>query len=74
MRFLGIGEGADLADIYLRLVADGHEVKIFIGYPLCRDTLAGLIERVDDWQPELDWVRAGGPEGCILFENVGLGY
>jgi phosphoribosylamine--glycine ligase len=74
MRFLGIGEGADLADIYLRLVADGHEVKIFIGYPLCRDTLAGLIERVDDWQPELDWVRAAGPEGCILFENVGLGY
>jgi phosphoribosylamine--glycine ligase len=74
MRFLGIGEGADLADIYLRLVADGHEVKIFIGYPLCRDTLAGLIERVDDWQAELDWVRAAGPEGCVLFENVGLGY
>jgi phosphoribosylamine--glycine ligase len=74
MRFLGIGEGADLADIYLRLVADGHEVKIFIGYPLCRDTLAGLIERVDDWQAELDWMRAAGPEGCILFENVGLGY
>jgi phosphoribosylamine--glycine ligase len=74
MRFLGIGEGADLADIYLRLVADGHEVKIFIGYPLCRDMLAGLIERVDDWQAELDWMRAAGPEGCILFENVGLGY
>ncbi len=74
MRFLGIGEGADLADVYLRLAADGHEVKIFIGYPLCRDTLAGLIERVADWQAELDWVRAAGPEGCILFENVGLGY
>jgi phosphoribosylamine--glycine ligase len=74
MRFLGIGEGADLADVYLRLAADGHDVKIFIGYPLCRDTLAGLIERVADWQAELDWMRAAGPEGCILFENVGLGY
>ena len=54
MRFLGIGECADLADLYLRLVADGHEVKIFIGYPLCRDTLAGLIQRVDDWQARAD--------------------
>ena len=74
MRFLGIGECADLADLYLRLAADGHEVKVFIGYPLCRDTLAGLIERVADWRPELDWIRAVGSDGCILFENVGLGY
>jgi phosphoribosylamine---glycine ligase len=74
MRFLGIGECADLADLYLRLIADRHEVKIFIGYPLCRDTLAGLIQRVDDWQAELDWIRAAGSDGCILFENIGLGY
>ena len=74
MRFLGIGECADLADLYLRLVADGHEVKIFIGYPLCRDTLVGLIQRVADWRTELDWIRAAGPDGCVLFENIGLGY
>jgi phosphoribosylamine---glycine ligase len=74
MRFLGIGECADLADLYLRLAADGHEVKVFIGYPLCKDTLAGLIERVCDWEAELDWIRAVGHDGCILFENIGLGY
>ena len=74
MRFLGIGECADLADLYLRLVAHGHEVKIFIGYPLCRDTLVGLIQRVADWRTELDWIRAAGPDGCVLFENIGLGY
>lgn len=74
MRFLGVGEGADLAALYLRLAEDGNEVKVFIGFPLCKDTLAGLIERVADWQAELDWVRAAGPEGCILFENVGQGY
>ena len=74
MRFLGIGECADLADLYLRLVAHGHEVKIFIGYPLCRGTLVGLIQRVADWRTELDWIRAVGPDGCVLFENIGLGY
>src|SRR5512135_2545795 len=74
MRFLGIGECADLAALYLRLAKEGHEVKVFIGYPLCKDTLAGLIERVTAWEAELDWIRAAGQEGCILFENIGLGY
>jgi phosphoribosylamine---glycine ligase len=74
MRFLGIGECADLAALYLRLAETGHEVRVFIGYPLCKDTLAGLIERVTDWEAELDWIRAAGQQGCILFENIGLGY
>ena len=73
MRFLGIGDTADLAALYLRLVAEGHDVKVYIGHALCQDTLAGLIDRVTDWQAELDWVRAAGTDGCILFENVGAG-
>jgi phosphoribosylamine--glycine ligase len=73
MRFLGIGEAADLAALYLRLAEDGHDVKIFIGHPLCQDTLAGLIDRVTNWESELEWVRAAGEDGCILFENVGAG-
>ena len=50
MRFLGIGDGADLASLYLRLAEDGHEIKIYIGNPLCRGTLAGLVNQVADWQ------------------------
>jgi phosphoribosylamine--glycine ligase len=73
MRFLGIGDAADLASLYLRLAEDGHEVKVHIGNSLCHGTLAGLVARVDDWQSELQWVRAAGREGCILFENVGAG-
>ena len=73
MRFLGVGDTADLAALYLRLVADGHDVKVFIGHSLCQDTLAGLIDRVTDWRAELGWVRAAGTDGCILFENVGAG-
>ena len=47
MRFLGIGDCADLAALYLRLAEEGHEVKVFIGHPMCQDTLCGLIDRVD---------------------------
>src|SRR5665809_150666 len=73
MRFLGIGDAADLASLYLRLAEDGHEIKIYIGNPLCRGTLAGLVNQVADWQAELQWVRDAGRDGCILFENVGAG-
>lgn len=73
MRFLGIGDNADLSSLYVRLVAEGHEVKVHIGDPLCRGTLTGLVDKVDAWEPELDWVRAAGNDGCILFENVGAG-
>ncbi len=70
MRFLGIGDSCDLSALYLRLVAEGHEVKIYIAEPLCRGTLAGLVTQTTDWRAELDWIRAAGDRGIILFENT----
>jgi phosphoribosylamine--glycine ligase len=70
MRFLGIGDSCDLSALYLRLIAEGHEVKVYIAEPLCRGTLAGLVTQTADWRSELDWIRAAGDEGMILFENT----
>jgi phosphoribosylamine---glycine ligase len=70
MRFLGIGDYCDLAALYMRLLKEGHEVKVFIGNPLCHGTLAGLVERTTDWRSELDWIRGSDDLGIILFENV----
>jgi phosphoribosylamine---glycine ligase len=70
MRFLGIGDYCDLSSLYLRLLGEGHQVKVYISKPLCRDTLAGLVEHTDDWRAELSWVREAGTEGIILFENA----
>src|SRR5436309_15876951 len=70
MRFLGIGDYCDLSALYLRLVEEGHEIKVFIANPLCHGTLAGLVQHTSDWRAELDWIRAAGADGIILFENV----
>jgi phosphoribosylamine---glycine ligase len=70
MRFLGIGDSCDLGALYMRLLADGHEVKVFVAEPLAQGTMAGLVEHTSSWESELGWVKAGKEEGIILFENV----
>ena len=72
MRVLGITETCDLGSLYLRLIAEGHEVKVTVSEPLAKGTMSGLVPRADDWQQELDWVRED-PTGLILFEAVGFG-
>jgi phosphoribosylamine---glycine ligase len=73
MRFLGIGDYADLGDLYSRLMADGHEVRVHVADPRSRETFGGLIERVADWRAELAWVGAAGRDGVILFEGADAG-
>jgi len=73
MRFLGIGDYADLGDLYLRLMADGHEVRVCVLDPRSQDMFAGMIERVPDWRAELGWVRGAGRDGIILFEGANAG-
>lgn len=70
MRFLGVGDFCDLSALYLRLLEEGHEVKVAVAQPYCHDTLAGMICRVADWREELRWVHEAGDEGIILFENT----
>src|SRR4051812_44231429 len=69
MRFLGIGDTCDLGALYVRLVEEGHEVKVAVAEPLARGTLAGIVEHTPDWRAELPWVLAAGDGGGILFEN-----
>ena len=73
MRFLGVGNVLDLGSLYLRLIAEGHEVKACVTEPLSAGTLAGLVPHVGEWRSELDWVRAAGPDGIVLFESVAEG-
>ena len=74
MRFLGVTETCDLASLYMRLVADGHEVRVHVSDPGASGTGAGLFDHVPDWRAELDWVRAAGDNGIIVFEGVSEGF
>jgi phosphoribosylamine--glycine ligase len=73
MRFLGFGETNDLGDMYLRLVARGHEVKVYMSDPESVGVMDGMLEFTSDWKRELDWIRAAGKEGFVLFETAGDG-
>jgi phosphoribosylamine--glycine ligase len=73
MRFLGVGDTCDLGSLYLRLAAEGHDVRVSISEPLCQGTLAGMLPRTDDWTLDLPWIREAGEDGIILFENVADG-
>ena len=70
MRFLGIGEYNDLAAMYHGMAARGHEVRVFVEDPTCHDVFGGMLERVDDWQAQLDWLRDAGEDGVAIFESA----
>jgi phosphoribosylamine--glycine ligase len=73
VRILGITETCDLGSLYLRLMADGHEVRVTVSEPLAVGTMAGMVPRAENWRDELAWVREAGDDGVILFEAVGFG-
>ena len=73
MRFLGVGETNDLGDMYLRLIAAGHEVRVRMSDEDSRDVMQGMIDFVPDWRSSLEWVREAGAEGIVLFETANCG-
>lgn len=73
MRILGIGDYNDFGSLYLRLAAEGHEVRVVVAEEASQDVLEGLITRVESWEAELGWIREAGDDGLILFEDSGTG-
>ncbi len=70
MRILGIGSRIDLGDIYLSLIREGHEVRVFADPDAAQGAFGGLVDVVADWRAELGWV---GRDGIVMFEKVGQG-
>lgn len=73
MRFLGVGDTVDLGDMYLRLQAARHEVRVYAADAEAHDVMRGMLTFTDDWQRELGWIRDAGAGGIILFETASRG-
>jgi phosphoribosylamine--glycine ligase len=73
LRFLGVGYYCELGDLYIRLAREGHDVRVHVAGKESRETLAGMIERVDDWRTALPWIAEAGDGGIILFERADAG-
>jgi phosphoribosylamine--glycine ligase len=73
MRVLGIGDYGDLGALYASLVADGHEVRMFVADPDYHQVCSGLVERTPDWRGELDWIREAASDGMIVCETAHQG-
>lgn len=72
MRILGIGHDLDLGDMYLRLRARGHAVRVHVTDPASGDVLRGMIERSASLEEGIAWLRED-PESLALFEGTGFG-
>jgi len=73
VRFLGIGETNDLGDMYLRLIREGHEVRVHMSDEDSKDVMQGMIEFVPEWRSSLTWIKEAGQDGIIVFETANAG-
>ena len=70
MKILAVGLRVYLGDLYLNLMREGHEVRVFASDPATQCALGGIITPVEDWIAHLSWV---GRTGIVLFEGVSQG-
>ena len=73
VRFLGIGDYHALGDLYWRLQQSGHDVRVYVQENEAHGIFAGMVERIDDWREQLEWIRAAGDDGIIIFETASMG-
>ena len=73
MRILGVGETNDLGDMYLRLIAEGHQVRVHMSDADSHDVMQGMVDFVNDWESELQWIRESDEDGIIVFETAHQG-
>jgi len=63
-KFLFVSLDALTGDLAWQLKKEGHEVKYFTENPEDKEVADGFIEKVDDWEKEIEW------SDTIIFDDV----
>ncbi len=58
------------ASLCARLAREGHFVRAYVESPAYRQTLDGVVEKIDHLEDGLDWV---GRDGLIVCDDTGFG-
>lgn len=67
MKILIISAWGESAYIWLKLVTEGNEVKVWIKDPAYRKEIyEGLVDKVEAWQPYVNWCD------FVLFDQTGM--
>jgi phosphoribosylamine--glycine ligase len=55
LKFLFVSKEALAIDLAWQLVKEGHKVKFHAQSKVDRDIGDGIVEKVDDWEPHIEW-------------------
>lgn len=70
MNILFVSKELAGADLSYRLKKEGHDVRLFVEDTNQKHNLENMVEKVDNWEEQLDWV---GKDGLIIFDCIGHG-
>jgi len=70
MNILFVSSECIAGNLAILLKKEGHNVKLFIKNKDDRRNFDNLVDKVDSWKDELDWV---GKDGLIIFDDIGFG-
>lgn len=70
MKILFISSELIAGNLAYKMKQEGNEVKLFIEDKGRGDCFENMVEKIDDWRKELEWV---GRDGLIVFDDVGYG-
>ena len=66
-KFLFVSDEALIGDLAWQVKKEGHDVKYYIHRKQERDVCDGFVDKVDDWQANIDWADV------IVFDDIGYG-
>ncbi|MDP3740924.1 MAG: phosphoribosylglycinamide synthetase C domain-containing protein [bacterium] len=66
-KFLFVSWESLSGDLAWKIKKEGHEVKAFIDRKEDHDVFDGILEKVPEWEPHVDWADV------VVFDDVGFG-